>query len=274
LYEGLRRLLKIIPANNPTPCRVSIFTDSLSLLTAPETGPLTVKDPLLRLLWNLILQVQRRKARIRLQFIFGHCGVVKNEKCDTEAKKEATELPQRTDTWITDIIAHAKRILKGEDTPPPSHRSKITGSWDTTKDNPELTGEEETALARFRTGASHRYGWLLRKIQTHIPPGCRWCNPQKVSTPTPTVPPSQKRPHYALNKATDPATCTECGTQYSCRNTAVVHMVNKHMGSRELTRSGRSNSPMSHLRRTSRQNLRQPHNPHLRLQRYPRPIRL
>ncbi|ORC91263.1 Tbingi protein [Trypanosoma theileri] len=107
LYEGLQRLLKIILANNQTPCRVSIFTDSLSLLAALETGPLTVKDPLLRLLWNLILQVQRRKARIRLQFIFGHCVVVKNEKSDTEAKK-AAELPQRTDTWITDIMAYAK----------------------------------------------------------------------------------------------------------------------------------------------------------------------
>ncbi|ORC91277.1 Tbingi protein [Trypanosoma theileri] len=38
-------------------------------------------------------------------------------------------------------------------------------------------------------------------------------------------------------------------------------------------RSGRSNSPMSHLRRTSRQNLRHPHNPHLRTQRYPVPLR-
>ncbi|ORC92907.1 Tbingi protein, partial [Trypanosoma theileri] len=65
-------------------------------------------------------------------------------------------------------------------------------------------------------------------MQTHIPPGSRWCNPQKVSTPTPFIPTSQKRPRYALNKATDPATCTECGSQYSCRNTAVLHMVNKH----------------------------------------------
>ncbi|ORC91302.1 Tbingi protein, partial [Trypanosoma theileri] len=154
-----------------------------------------------------------------------------------------------------------------------SHRLKITGSWDPTKDNPELTREEETALARFRTGASHRYGWLLRKIQTHIPPGCRWCNPQQVNMPAPVIPTSQKQPRYALNKATDPATCTECGTQYSCRNTAVVHMVNKHMGSREPTRSGRSNSPMSRLRRTSRQNPRRHHNPHLRPQRYPVPIR-
>ncbi|ORC91294.1 Tbingi protein [Trypanosoma theileri] len=190
-YEGLRRLLKIIPANNPTPCRVSIFTDSLSLLTALETGPLTVTGPILRLLWNLILQVQRRKARIQLQFIFGHCGVVKNEKSDTEAKKDA-ELPQRTDTWITDIIAYAKRMLKvkEEDEPPPSHRLKITGSWDPTKDNPELTREEETALARFRTGASHRYGWLLQKIQTHMPPGCRWFNHQQINMPAPVIPPS------------------------------------------------------------------------------------
>ncbi|ORC88350.1 uncharacterized protein TM35_000172220, partial [Trypanosoma theileri] len=53
--------------------------------------------------------------------------------------------------------------------PIPPIESKITGSWEPTKDNPELTREEETALARFRTGASYRYGWLLRKIQTHIP---------------------------------------------------------------------------------------------------------
>ncbi|ORC85706.1 Tbingi protein, partial [Trypanosoma theileri] len=126
--------------------------------------------------------------------------------------------------------------------------------------NPELTREEETALARFRTGASHRYGWLLRKIQTHIPSGCRWCNPQQINMLAPVIPPGQKRPLYALNKATEPASCTECGAQYSCRNTAVVHMVSKHMGSRGPMRSGRSNSPMSHLRRTSRQNLRHSHN--------------
>ncbi|ORC85709.1 uncharacterized protein TM35_000331660 [Trypanosoma theileri] len=38
-------------------------------------------------------------------------------------------------------------------------------------------------------------------------------------------------------------------------------------------RSGRSNSPMSHLRRTSRQNPRHLHNPHLRPQRCPVPLR-
>ncbi|ORC83558.1 Tbingi protein [Trypanosoma theileri] len=45
------------------------------------------------------------------------------------------------------------------------------------------------------------------------------------------------------------------------------------MGSREPMRSGRSNSHMSHLRRTSRQNPRHLHNPHLRTQRYPVPLR-
>ncbi|ORC86175.1 uncharacterized protein TM35_000302150 [Trypanosoma theileri] len=148
---------------------------------------------------------------------------------------------------------------KGVGMPPPSHRLKITGSWDPTKDNPELTIEEETALARFRTGASHRYGWFLRKIQTHIPPGCRWRNPKHVNMPEPVIPTGQKRPRYTQSKASDPTNCTECGTQYSCRNTAVVHMVNKHMGSREPMRSGRSNSPLGHLRRTSRQNPRHSH---------------
>ncbi|KAH9599426.1 Ribonuclease H domain [Trypanosoma melophagium] len=113
LYEGLRKLLTILPAENPTPCRVSVFSDSPSLLKALQAAPLTVTDPMLRKLWNLILQVQRRKARIRLQFIFGHCGVEKNEKCDAEAKK-AAEHTQRNGAWIPDVIAYAKRILKGK----------------------------------------------------------------------------------------------------------------------------------------------------------------
>ncbi|ORC89993.1 Tbingi protein [Trypanosoma theileri] len=59
------------------------------------------------------------------------------------------------------------------------------------------------------------------------------------------VPTGQKRQHYAPNKATDPATCTECGTEYSCRGAAAQHMVSKNMVSREPVRSGRSNSSMS-----------------------------
>ncbi|KEG05642.1 Tbingi protein, partial [Trypanosoma grayi] len=92
-----------IPRRNTRPCRVSVFTDSLSLLMALQKGPLTVTDPILRILWNLLLDMQHRKARIRLQFIFGHCGVKKNEARDKKAKA-VFDIPQFEDTWIPDVV--------------------------------------------------------------------------------------------------------------------------------------------------------------------------
>ncbi|RHW73180.1 reverse transcriptase [Trypanosoma brucei equiperdum] len=226
LKIGLQRLLKWLPAYRSTPSRLSIFSDSLSMLTALQTGPLAVTDPILRRLWRLLLQVQRRKVRIRLQFVFGHCGVKRNEVCDDMAKK-AADLPQLRDTWIIDIIAYAKRVLRSEEVHENTHRFGITANHFPTKHKEELTREEETALARFRVGSSRHYGWMFRKINPSVPPQCRWCNPQHAAIgPTiQTAPPVATR---TLQRTSEPTKCTECDATYQCRSSAVTHMVNKH----------------------------------------------
>ncbi|KEG05904.1 Tbingi protein, partial [Trypanosoma grayi] len=98
---------------------------------APQTGPITVTDPILRILWNVLLDLQHRKARIRLQFIFGHCGVAKNEACDKEAKT-ASDLPHCGGTWAPDVVALAKRHIRSQLPKPSTHRSSITGHWNPT----------------------------------------------------------------------------------------------------------------------------------------------
>ncbi|KEG07827.1 Tbingi protein [Trypanosoma grayi] len=195
---------------------------------ALQTGPLTVTDPILRLLWNLLLDLQHRKARVRLQFIFGHCGVAKNEACDKEAKA-ASDLPQRGGTWIPDVVALAKRHIRSQLPKPSIHRSSITGHWNPTHNDPSFPREEEAALARFRTGVSHRYGWLLRVLQPTTPNTCRWCNP--IEPPPPLKKPRIETP--AANKEAVPlrfrdlVNCPECQTRYGCRSSALFHMLNK-----------------------------------------------
>ncbi|KEG07243.1 hypothetical protein DQ04_10441000, partial [Trypanosoma grayi] len=144
LQVGLQKLLDIIPRQSTRPCRDSVFTDPPSLLIALQTGPLTVTDLMLRKIWSPILDLQRHKARVRLQFILGHCGAAKNEACDKEAKT-APDLPQRGDTWIPDVVALAKRHIRSQLPKPSTHRSSITGHWNPTRNDPSLTREEEAA---------------------------------------------------------------------------------------------------------------------------------
>ncbi|KEG06232.1 Tbingi protein [Trypanosoma grayi] len=188
LQFGLQNLLDIIPRHNTRPCRVSAFTESLPFRMALQTGPSTVTDPVFRILWNLLLDLQRRKARIRLQFIFGHCGVAKNEAFDKEAKA-ASDLPQRGGTQIPQEAALAKHHVRSQLPKPSTHRSSITGHCNPTRNDPSFAHEGGEALAPFRTGASHRYGWLLRVLQPTTPNTCRWCNP--IEPP----PPLKKAPH-------------------------------------------------------------------------------
>ncbi|KEG06024.1 Tbingi protein [Trypanosoma grayi] len=152
LQVGLQKLLDIIPRRNTRPCRVSVFTDSLSPLMALQTGPLTVTDPILRILWNLLLDLQHRKARIRLQFIFGHCGIAKNEACDKKAKT-ASDLPQRGDTWIPDVVALVKCHTRSHLPKPSANRFSITGHWNPRCNDPSLTREGGAALAYLTASA-------------------------------------------------------------------------------------------------------------------------
>ena len=69
MAAGLQMLIRNLPRKR---CRrvAAVFTDSLSLLTALNTGPLRVRDGILRRIWTLILSLVRDKARPSFPFVF------------------------------------------------------------------------------------------------------------------------------------------------------------------------------------------------------------
>ncbi|RNF07151.1 Tbingi protein, partial [Trypanosoma cruzi] len=100
---------------------------------------------------------QHRVARTRMQRVIGHCGVSRNEACDAKSEK-ASDLSQLTDSWSTGIVALTKSIIRARQLRPEAHRSTAAGDWEPTRTDTTLTRGAEAALARFRSGVSHKYG--------------------------------------------------------------------------------------------------------------------
>ncbi|PWU98263.1 hypothetical protein C3747_231g3 [Trypanosoma cruzi] len=152
----------------------------------------------------------------------------------------------------------AERIIRARQLKPEDYCSTAAGDWEPTCTDATLTRGEEAALARLRSGVSHKYGWLLRPLQPAIPRTFRWCGPdaaqqarKEICTETPPPPAG---PHTATIRR--PADCPVCGKHCSCRTGVVTHMVNPHGFTRSPRRCGSSAFPVSRNRQKSHWNHR------------------
>jgi hypothetical protein len=126
--------------------------------------------------------------RVVFQWVPGHCGLVRNEKADRNAKRHA-EIIQRTDldyhvktpSAYKAITSYYKEKLTHswkEAVPLVTHRGGIAGAEYTKIKANDLKREEEVILAQLRTG----YCKLLGKGLAFATTGeftdiqCRWCN--------------------------------------------------------------------------------------------------
>ena len=89
-----------------------ICTDSQSLLAALAQGPILQTGDIENEIWDTLLQLGSRNVRVTLQFVYGHCGIARNDEVDVEAD-EAAELPQDdVPVWMTDFMAATKRLVR------------------------------------------------------------------------------------------------------------------------------------------------------------------
>jgi hypothetical protein len=133
--------------------------------------------------------------RVVFQWVPGHCGLVRNEKADRNAKRHA-DIIQRTDldyhartpSSYKSITAYYKEKLAQnwqEGVPTITHRGVIAGAQFTKLKATDLKRDDEVILAQLRTGYCKLLGTGLAFITTgeFTDIQCRWCNRRVENVP-------------------------------------------------------------------------------------------
>jgi ribonuclease HI len=107
VYHGLQRIWqrrKRRLLRNPLR-RLMVVTDSQSTIAALAQGPiLTRGDTLLHSIWSLLLKMTSCGLRIHFQFVYGHCGLTRNERVDRHADLAAKmQCLHPQPTWHGDV---------------------------------------------------------------------------------------------------------------------------------------------------------------------------
>ncbi|KAF5219318.1 hypothetical protein C3747_80g120 [Trypanosoma cruzi] len=162
----------------------------------------------------LLLRPRLRGERIRMQFVFGCCGVSRKEACDAAARR-ASEPAQLTDTWTAVMVALAKRIIFARRHKPETRRTTITGDREPTHTDTTLACEEEAALARFCTNTDGCYDHRDPPYHARAVGAARMSRNRNAKNfaRKPLLIPLDPAP--SRRKA--PAECPACGKQYSLR---------------------------------------------------------
>ncbi|EPY25642.1 hypothetical protein STCU_06601 [Strigomonas culicis] len=186
---GLRMLWDTLPkVRKRKRLKVAVFTDSLSLLMALETGPVNAGEGILRRIWRRILRLMRRKhVHFSFQFIFAHTEIAMHDAVDDLAKKGRKFNSQNVPAWITDIVTSIKRVrvrpalaLMSQ---PQTHRQKMTEGSAPHAANARLTRSGEVMLAQFRCGSSTKFGIFQRILEHSTEAECRWCKEAAEKAP-------------------------------------------------------------------------------------------
>ena len=195
---GVTAGLSEVLSRQRTPGRnLAIYTDCKSLVTGLSSGPLQQSSIREAHIWKMLYRVIREgyANRVVFQWVPGHCGLVRNEKADRNAKRHA-DIIQRTDldyhartpSSYKSITAYYKEKLAQnwkEGVPTITHRGVIAGAQFTKLKATDLKREDEVVLAQLRTGYCKLLGTGLAFATTgeFTEIQCRWCNRREENVP-------------------------------------------------------------------------------------------
>ena len=133
--------------------------------------------------------------RVVVQWVPGHCGLVRNERADKNAKRHAELIKQsdphyheRAPSSYKSITSYYKEKLVQnwkENVPVITHRGVIAGTQYTSIKAKDLKREDEVVLAQLRTGYCKLLGTGLSFATSgeFIQNQCRWCNRREENVP-------------------------------------------------------------------------------------------
>ena len=167
---------------------ILIGSDSKSLIMALEGGPLSQGDCLLSGIWGLLIQLleEREVSKVVFQFVYSHCGVVRNEMADKLAevalgvykKVDQRKVPISLQAVKAMVKQGEKEMHKGTlDVEKPRFQASGNAYTDLKRSGTFLRGQE-ILLAQLRTGECR----LMGKWRSRLGIGdsrCRWCNEEE-----------------------------------------------------------------------------------------------
>ena len=222
LHSGLEKLQQLFPKPKRRRKRLLICTDSQSLLMYLKYH---IPGECTTVLAEIIDSLNKlsRSFRIRLQFVFSHCGVPGNERVDKEAEAalqdpDAKKYPKS----IADALCEAAHIIRAEHEEKlrDTHRFGAVGAKKTTVS----TGERilDCLASQARMNWSPHFGDLHRILNPDVPEQCRFCNDLRPK------PAAQKAERRKRTRTTDAVACPECGLIQKSRSTGATHLRDIH----------------------------------------------
>ena len=171
-----------------------ICTDSQSLLAALARGPILQTGDIENEIWDLLLKLASRNVCVTLQFVYGHCGITRNDEVDIEAD-DAAELPQvNVPVWLTDFMAATKRLVRARTnarlSASTSYRATTTklGSQPTSLDTMKHNRRDSALLAQLRCNECPHLGRLAHRLGNSMVEACRFCCPwEHAAAPAPAL---------------------------------------------------------------------------------------
>eukprot|EP00760_Papus_ankaliazontas_P039752 PhM_4_TR9771/c2_g1_i1/m.38534 len=102
-----------------------LATDSMSTLAALESGPIDQHEPICVDIWRTLVQLADLGVHMRLQFVYSHCGVPRNEAADAAAKAARGHGEAQTSSWWRDAARYT--FTRNVEPPPPRATEWCTG---------------------------------------------------------------------------------------------------------------------------------------------------
>lgn len=227
LYLGCIRTALLAHA----PSTAIVLTDSQSLVSALQRGPLLQDNPLLIDTWARLLEIAQTGVKVHIQFIYAHQGLEENEKVDELAGNcnRTPEKPIVENTWEVDAIAKIKRTLTEKwrsSTGGSPHRQALVGtrmsplSGDCLITGKSLSRLQHVELTRLRTGETTWGGAYYYRVRRTVH-ACRWCYPPAniITDAELWDEPKQTRTNN---------TCTYCNKEFKDKSLALKHEKDAH----------------------------------------------
>jgi len=170
---------------------IVVYTDSLALVTALQSGPIRQRDVQIAAIWRSVYTIYHNGAkRISFQWIPSHCGVPRNVRVDAAAGQALTQYGSMTQRKVPvryqNIVSYYKEkskayylsVLQRQQ----PFRASITTAPANLKNDNALGRRAQAKLAQLRSGVCNTMGYYQRLAADHFRPGynrrCRWCGLQ------------------------------------------------------------------------------------------------